>query len=232
MRDVIVFPMKGSRPHPNEISGSDLDGDQYWVYWGNHLTIEDVVDPLGYGSSEKVKVLNIDQNMIVDHIVKTFGAGGVVGMISNTHTVAADRSRNHSLAPDCKKLAELFSIAIDAPKTGKTVEKKELRPYQKYCSEWPHFMMKLDQPTYESDSILEKLFFKGRERFFQSNETPPMDVFSPNIRPKKGQPERAIKDGDFKRWIEGSDRQEVVEPKKPAEKERKKPAAARAQSAT
>ena len=31
--DCLVFPVNGERPHANEIAGSDLDGDQFFVCW-------------------------------------------------------------------------------------------------------------------------------------------------------------------------------------------------------
>lgn len=35
--DCLIFPQKGERPHTNEASGSDLDGDLYFVSWDDNL---------------------------------------------------------------------------------------------------------------------------------------------------------------------------------------------------
>lgn len=37
LHDCLVFPQKGDRPHTNEASGSDLDGDLYFVTWDDNL---------------------------------------------------------------------------------------------------------------------------------------------------------------------------------------------------
>ncbi|PPD73110.1 hypothetical protein GOBAR_DD29982 [Gossypium barbadense] len=60
MVDCIVFPQKGHRPHPNECSGSDLDGDLYFVSWDEDLIPPCRYPPMDYGAA---------QSALLDHDV-------------------------------------------------------------------------------------------------------------------------------------------------------------------
>ena len=45
-----------------------------------------------------------------------------LGIIANAHTVFADREQLKAMSEPCLELAELFSIAVDFPKTGVPAE--------------------------------------------------------------------------------------------------------------
>lgn len=202
MRDVIVFPTVGKRAHCNEMAGSDLDGDQYWVYWGTVLKIKATAEPLDYTGASKATVSVIDQEIIVDHIVDTFGASGIIGMIANTHSVAAEKNDDHSFSDDCKKLAKLFSIAVDAPKTGVIIEKNKLRPFQsKYCDSWPLYMEKTDQPVYCSNSALERLYSEGMTLLRQNGVRQQINNW--NIKfVDMSEKVQTIPDRELQKWVE------------------------------
>ncbi|CAF3334014.1 unnamed protein product [Rotaria socialis] len=226
MRDVIVFPINGQRPHSNEIAGSDLDGDQYWVYWGDRFTIEQDVEPLAYTGAKKIEVSSITPDIIIDHIIKTFSSGIILGMIANTHTVVAEKHREHSFSGPCKKLAELFSLAVDSPKTGHFIDKEEIRPFQKeYCKDWPEFMRKYDEPTPipPSNSILEKLFKNAESKYHEWKERPIANRFPPPNRAIKFASASTIEDDDFIAWLSGSIYKGDTTPRKPSKTPSHKP---------
>ena len=52
LKDVIVFSQQGDRPAPHDISGSDLDGDEYLVVWHEDLVPynTDNAEPYDYDS--------------------------------------------------------------------------------------------------------------------------------------------------------------------------------------
>lgn len=77
-----------------------------------------------------------------------------LGIISNAHTVFADKEFRMALSSPCIELAKLFSIAVDFPKTGIPAE----IPPNLRVKEYPDFMDKPDKTAYKSERIIGKLF--------------------------------------------------------------------------
>lgn len=133
--DCIVFPQQGERPHPNEISGSDLDGnqsdyhfplliglflgDEYAVYWHPDLIpTTNNFSPYEYDSQEKPKKL--DRPVTRDDIRKIvleISEQDALGRLSNLHLAFTDKfSIRHQ---DAILLAAAIAEEVDAGKTGK-----------------------------------------------------------------------------------------------------------------
>lgn len=91
-----------------------------------------------------------------------------LGIIANAHVVFADREPDMAMSDPCKKLAELFSIAVDFPKTGVPAEiPSQLRP-----KEYPDFMDKPpDKTTYISERVIGKLYRKVKDKAPQASST-------------------------------------------------------------
>ena len=77
-----------------------------------------------------------------------------LGVIDNAHKALADQEESGVESKICLHLAELHSIAVDAPKTGRWPEIPRMVKIKK-C---PDFMMKTDKPSYPSQKIIGKLY--------------------------------------------------------------------------
>lgn len=154
MVDCIVFPQKGERPHPNECSGSDLDGDRYFVCWDPDLIPPKQVQPMNYDPAPATR---LDHEVTIEEVQEYFTnyiLNESLGMIANAHIVFADKDQSMALSESCLELAELHSVAVDFPKTGVPAQ----IPPKLHVKEYPDFMEKLDKATYESKRVIGKLF--------------------------------------------------------------------------
>nr|XP_043610442.1 RNA-dependent RNA polymerase 6-like [Erigeron canadensis] len=154
--DCLIFPQKGHRPHTDEASGSDLDGDLYFVTWDENLIppSKQSWPPMEYAPAEAKK---LPRNVTVPDIIDFFTKNMVndsLGTICNAHVVHADSSDLGALDERCTKLAELAATAVDFPKTGKIVT----MPPQLKPKLYPDFMGKEKFQSYKSDKILGKLY--------------------------------------------------------------------------
>ncbi|GMY05817.1 probable RNA-dependent RNA polymerase 1 [Fagus crenata] len=171
MVDCVVFPQKGKRPHPNECSGSDLDGDLYFVCWDPDLIPTQQIPSMEYIGAP---TMPLDHDVTIEEVQEYFTNCIVhdnLGIIDNAHTAFADRQRHGAMSYRCIELAKLHSIAVDYPKSGVAAE----IPHHLRVREYPDFMEKPDKPTYESKRVIGKLF---REVKDIASHTSPINSFT------------------------------------------------------
>ncbi|XP_004297427.1 PREDICTED: probable RNA-dependent RNA polymerase 1 [Fragaria vesca subsp. vesca] len=154
MLDCVVFPQKGKRPHPNECSGSDLDGDDYFVSWDHELIPPRQTNPMNYTPAPTVE---LDHDVTIEEVAESFTnyiVNDSLGIISNAHLVTSDTEPHKAMSYKSVKLAELHSHAVDSPKTGAIVK----LPPSLRVKAYPDFMEKTDRSTYESKRVIGKLY--------------------------------------------------------------------------
>ena len=118
--DCLVFPTKGKQPHPTEIAGSDLDGDQYFVCWDKDLIPPEVREPYDYPSVEARESTDIKEEVMVDYFSQQNKVSSMMGKIDSYYKYWA--SREGVACSKCDELGKLFSRSVDATKTGDAVK--------------------------------------------------------------------------------------------------------------
>ena len=147
--DVLVFPTCGTRPHSNEMSGSDMDGDEYFITWDPKLIFPrpntnamDYPDTKAENLNRPVEVLDMLE------FYCRFSRDSGIGRISAAHLAISDRKGIFNQV--CESLAEKASIALDFAKTGQSVKLLHSERPEIY----PDFMDKDDKPMYQSSHAL------------------------------------------------------------------------------
>ena len=160
--DVLIFPQQGSRPHASEISGSDLDGDEYTVIWEPDL-IPTTPNPSPYAYDSGPSPIPLDRVVTREDRLKVIldiCAQDNLGRLSNIHLVIADKLGIHS--EDAVSLAGGLSQELDSVKSGQhpyTAEQiKEINMIAGTAR--PDYMQAGDYEEYQSDKILGKLYIK------------------------------------------------------------------------
>ncbi|PQE18699.1 hypothetical protein CJF30_00009697 [Rutstroemia sp. NJR-2017a BBW] len=114
----ICFSQKGARDLPSQLSGGDLDGDLYAIIWDPEVKLQKTETPADYPRLPAIDIGRpVEQSDMADFFL-TFMKTDQLGMISNRHKVYADQSPDGTLSIECRKLAELASMAVDYSKTG------------------------------------------------------------------------------------------------------------------
>ncbi|CAF4559860.1 unnamed protein product, partial [Rotaria sp. Silwood2] len=163
LNDVIIFSIRGERPDFNKIAGSDLDGDGYFVYWGQELRLKCQVNPLDYTPDAKqYQPTSISPEDVINYCLSTLTMTSS-GEIYNLHAIIVDKNYENYKQRTCQplaiELARMFSSSVDSGKTGYVIDKKRIQKIrEKYGQKYPDFLGKDEKKSYQSVSIVGKLY--------------------------------------------------------------------------
>ncbi|CAF3409422.1 unnamed protein product [Rotaria sp. Silwood1] len=161
LKDVIVFPQRGQRPHPNEISGSDLDGDEYAVIW-HPAFIPQTPNDTPYDYDSQMPMLRISDRPInradIQATVLDISEQSCVGKLCSLHLANMDL---YGVAhPKTLAIAGYIAEELDAPKTGQhPLTPKQIGELQtELGNERPDYFDKVYYKSYPSKHVLGQLF--------------------------------------------------------------------------
>jgi hypothetical protein len=188
----VIFSCQGRRPLSTCLAGGDLDGDVYCVSPLKELHPKRFYPPAAYTELKSENADNQPNNIsarplaTIDDIAE-FAVKYIIndnlGLIAMNQRIIADQCEEGVFHPDCIKLADLYSQAVDYVKTGKPVRNDEI-PKLHYDARPDWNASELKDPTreyYESKSALGKLYRAVVLPEIELPEPPPGDVINRSL---------------------------------------------------
>ena len=126
LTNCIVFSSKGDRDLPSQLSGGDLDGDIFSIIWDTGAHPIRTFAPADY---PRVSPIDIGRPVERDDMAQffiDFMKTDHLGMIATRHMILADQEDGGTSHPNCRRLAQLHSTAVDFSKTGIPVQINEI----------------------------------------------------------------------------------------------------------
>ena len=124
--DCIVFPVQGKRPHPDEIAGSDLDGDEFFVTWDSDLIPPKTMPPYEYPASSN----EFQEKNRIHYFAKQNETQKLTSTVNRYFNEWADLKGVTS--DECQNLGKLFARVVDSGKTGECIDiRQDLIPPSK-----------------------------------------------------------------------------------------------------
>ncbi|EJD52224.1 RdRP-domain-containing protein [Auricularia subglabra TFB-10046 SS5] len=124
----IIFSAKGTRSLASCLAGGDYDGDEFHISQYEQLFIKKSAHPAP--APEVVERLYVPERQgtiedVADFFVDYINRDSV-GLLARQHLIIADQNDRGVKAPKCLTLAEMYSRAVDFPKTGIPVPPRDM----------------------------------------------------------------------------------------------------------